>query len=69
MVNDLRPLQCDQATTHHLLQMRKESVNLFLSIDDLDHHWQIRRKPKDFRAMHMTRSAEPKQTSKHRGAR
>jgi hypothetical protein len=67
-VNDLRSLEGDQATTHHWLQMRKESINPFLRIDDLDHDWQIRGKPEDIRPMHTTRSPETEKTSKHRGA-
>src|SRR5271157_325728 len=62
---DLHSLERDQATAHHWLQMRKESINLFLRIDDLDNDWQIRRKPEDLRGMHMTRPPETQKTSKH----
>ena len=32
-----------ERTSHHWVQMRKESINLFLRIDDLDHQWQVSR--------------------------
>src|SRR5208282_818083 len=65
IMDDLHSLERDQATAHHWLQMGKESINLFLRIDDLDNHWQIRRKPEDLRSMHMTRPPETEKTSKH----
>src|ERR1700731_3559908 len=67
IVYHLYSLERDQATAHHWLQMRKESIDLFLRIDDLDNHWQIRRKSEDLRSMHMTRPPETEKTSKHCG--
>jgi len=64
---NLHSLERDQATAHHWLQIRKEGINPFLRIDDLDNYWQIRRKSEDLRSMHMTRPPETEKTSKHCG--
>ena len=55
---------CDKSFRHHGIESRKESFNLFETIDDLDNHRQILRQAKNLGCVHHTVPAESHHTAK-----
>src|SRR6516162_1497514 len=56
-------LQGDQAAAHHWFQIRKECIDLFRYIDNLNHHREIHGKSKNLCGVHVTGLPEAQETA------
>jgi hypothetical protein len=62
-------LERDQTLGHHLVQKRKELLDLALEVHDLDHHGEVFREPQDLCGVDVGVGAEAHRTAQHGGAR
>lgn len=64
-MKDLNLFYGHEAARHHAVQYRKEGVDFFLRIDDLDHHRQILGKAQDLGRMNVARMTKADMASQH----
>src|SRR6267378_8216589 len=57
-----------QPASHHLVQQRKEGLNLLLTVDDLDHQRQVHGKPQNLGRVKPAGFAETHRSTEHRCA-
>src|SRR5215813_14264382 len=68
VMDDTHLFQRDKALRHYAVEYRKEGLNFFQAVDDLDNHRQVFGKPQDLRRMHNAMPAVPHHAAQNRRA-